>query len=66
MLVVACVANYGNTKVRTLNWIARVIYKNQSKSDIYSKRTLEGITVYVLIIAPMFIILAIYFLEYVR
>ncbi len=66
MLVFAAVANYGDIKIRTLNWIARCIYRNDPRSAAYSKRFLEGITIYILIVGPALVMLALYFLKYIK
>ena len=65
-LLVAAAANYGDGKGRTLKWVAKTIYRNGPKSDIHSKQFLEGLTTYCVIVGPMLIILAFYFLIYVR
>jgi uncharacterized BrkB/YihY/UPF0761 family membrane protein len=66
LLLVTAVANYREVKAKTLKRIAKTIYRNSAKSEVYSKQFLEGLTTYCVIVAPMLIILAVYFLTYVR
>lgn len=63
MLVAAVATNYGDAKEKTLRWTSHVILGDRSRSDAASRRFLDGITLYLILLGVSLITLAVYFLE---
>jgi hypothetical protein len=66
MLIVTCLINVGNTKMRTARWIRHALYNDDAQSEYLTQKFISGISKFFLLFGLMLVILALYFLQNIK